>query len=94
MALCVAFPNRYINVIDSKLPKKALKIVVTCKFYLSFVVTHVPLSTVRAFKSFGVVIKLREARMHNHSIIFLFLVFRDTIVANKAAKPSFSPLYL
>ena len=31
--------------------------------------------------------------MHNNSIIFLFLVFRDTIVANKAAKPSFSPLY-
>ena len=29
--------------------------------------------------------------MYNHSIIFLFLVFRDIIVANKAAKPSFSP---
>ena len=30
--------------------------------------------------------------MHNHSIIFLFLVFRDIIVANKAFKPPFSPL--
>ena len=29
--------------------------------------------------------------MHNHSIIFLFLVFRDTILANKAAKLSCSP---
>ena len=29
--------------------------------------------------------------MYDHSIIFLFLVFRDIIVANKAAKPSFSP---
>ena len=29
--------------------------------------------------------------MHNTSIIFLFLVFRD-IVANKAAKPPFLPL--
>ena len=46
MALCVAFPSRYIIVIDSKLPKKALKNVVTCKFYLSFVVTHALLSTV------------------------------------------------
>ena len=46
MALSVAFPSRYIIVIDSKLPKKALKNVVTCKFYLSFVVTHALLSTV------------------------------------------------
>ena len=30
--------------------------------------------------------------MHNHSIVFLFLVFRDIIVANKGAKLSFSPL--
>ena len=30
--------------------------------------------------------------MHNISISFLFLVFRDTIVANKAVKPPFSPL--
>ena len=29
--------------------------------------------------------------MHNISSIFLFLVFRDIIVANKALKPSFSP---
>ena len=29
--------------------------------------------------------------MYNHSIMFLFLVFREIIVANKAAKPSFSP---
>ena len=29
--------------------------------------------------------------MHNHSIIFFFLVFRDIIVANKAPKPTFSP---
>ena len=29
--------------------------------------------------------------MHNHSILFLFLVFRDIIVANKAAKTPFSP---
>ena len=37
-------------------------------------------------------IKLWEVWMHNHSIIFLFLVFRDTIVANKAVKLPFSPL--
>ena len=94
MALSVAFPSRYIIVIHSKLPKKALKNVVTFIFCLSFVVTHAPLSTMTWLKVFDVVIKLREARMHNQSIIFLFLVFRDTIVANKAAKPSFSPLYL
>ena len=29
--------------------------------------------------------------MHNHSTIFLFLVFRDIIVMNNATKPSFSP---
>ena len=46
MALSVAFPNRYIIVIDSKLPKKALKNVVTLKFCLNFVVKHAPLSTV------------------------------------------------
>ena len=50
MALSVAFPSRYIIVIDSKLPKKALKNVVTFKFCLSFVVTHVPLSTVTYLK--------------------------------------------
>ena len=33
-------------IIDSKLPKKALKNVVTFKFCLNFVVTHAPLSTV------------------------------------------------
>ena len=43
MTLCVAFPSRYIIVIDIKLPKKALNNVVTCKFCLSFVVTHAPL---------------------------------------------------
>ena len=37
-------------------------------------------------------IKLWEVWMHNISISFLFLVFRDTIVANKAVKPPFSPL--
>ena len=46
MALCVAFPSRYIIVIDGKLPKKALKNVVTGKFCLSFVAAHAPLSTV------------------------------------------------
>ena len=30
--------------------------------------------------------------MHNHSIISLFLVFRDVMVSNKAVKPPFSPL--
>ena len=37
MALSLAFPSRYIIVIDSKLPKKALNKVVTFKFCLSFV---------------------------------------------------------
>ena len=37
MALSVAFPSRYIIVIGSKLPKKALKNVVTFKLCLSFV---------------------------------------------------------
>ena len=79
-----------------RLPKKALKYVVTFQFCLSFLVTHAPLSTMTRLKvsfslSFRVVIKLWEVRTHNHSIIFLFLVFRDIIVANKTAKPSFHP---
>ena len=50
MALSVAFPSRYIIVIYRKLPKKALKNVVTFKFCLSFDVTHAPLSTVTWLK--------------------------------------------
>ena len=50
MALSVAFPSRYIIVICSKLPKKALQNVVTFKFCLSFVLTHAPLSSVKWLK--------------------------------------------
>ena len=71
--------------------KKALKNVATFKFCLSLVVKHALLSTLTWLTVPALKIYEREVRMHYDSIIFLFLVLRDIIVANEAAKPSFLP---